>query len=430
MRLMSDEEKFDAIIVGAGPAGSACAYLLAKAGKSVLVIERGTSAGSKNLTGGRLYTYALELVEPGLYTQAPLERKVVREQIMMLGESSGVTIDYVDYSFKADIPQSYTVLRAHFDEWFAGQAEEQGAMVASGIRVDDLLIKDGKVVGVKAGEDEMFADIVIGADGVNSFMAQKAGLCNDITTQMVGVGIKEIIELPADTIQKRFNLAPDEGTARVILGCTEGIQGGGFLYTNKDSVSLGIVYSPESAAKQSKSVQEIYQDLKMHPAIYPLIEGGTTVGYGAHMVPESGLKGVPKKLYRDGFVVVGDAAGFCINTGTILRGIDLAIVSGVAAARAIISAQTAAEVGPNYVSELEKLNLTPTLKLFAGWPEITSIPRMASAYPQLVNDALKFMFTVDGTVPDKMPKAMMKIAKKHVSFGQLVADGWKGVTSI
>jgi len=89
---MGDEDKFDAIIVGAGPAGSACAYLLAKEGKSVLVIERGISAGSKNLTGGRLYTYALELVEPGLHAEAPLERKVVREQIMMLGESSGVTI--------------------------------------------------------------------------------------------------------------------------------------------------------------------------------------------------------------------------------------------------------------------------------------------------------------------------------------------------
>lgn len=427
---MSDEEKFDAIIVGAGPAGSACAYLLAKAGKSVLVIERGTSAGSKNVTGGRLYTYALELVEPGLHAEAPLERKVVREQIMMLGQSSGVTIDYVDYGFKEDVPQSYTVLRAPFDEWFAAQAEEQGAMVAAGIRVDDLIIQDGRVVGVKAGEDEMFGDIVIAADGINSFMAQKAGLCNELTPHMVGIGVKEIIELSAETIEKRFNIAPDEGAARVILGCTEGIQGGGFLYTNKDSVSLGIVYSPESAAKQKKTIQEIFQDFKMHPAIYPLIEGGTTVEYGAHMVPESGLKGVPPKLYREGFMVIGDAAGFCINTGTVLRGIDLAIVSGVAAARAIINAENPAEVGANYVKELEKLQLTATLKLFAGWPEITSIPRMAGAYPQLANEALKFMFTVDGSVPDKMPKAMMGIVKKHVSIGQLIADGWKGVTSI
>ncbi len=427
---MSDEEKFDAIIVGAGPAGSACAYILAREGKNVLVIERGVTAGSKNVTGGRLYTYALELVEPGLHSQAPLERKVVREQIMMLGSNSAVTVDYLDYTFKDDVPQSYTVLRAPFDEWFAGKAEEQGAMVATGIRVDDLLIQDGKVIGVQAGEDEMYADVVVAADGINSFMAQKAGLRGDLTGHAVGVGVKEIIELPAATIQERFNNKPDEGTARVILGCTEGIQGGGFLYTNKDSISLGIVFSPESAAQQGKTIQEIYQDFKMHPAIYPLIEDGTTVEYGAHLVPESGWRGVPRTLYRDGFIVVGDAAGFCINTGTILRGIDLAIVSGVAAAKAILNAQNGTDIGPGYVKELDRLKLIPTMKLFAGWPDIVSIPRMASAYPQLANEALRFMFAVDGNVPEKMPKAMMRIAKKHVSIGQLLADGWKGVRSI
>lgn len=427
---MGEEEKFDAIIIGAGPAGTACAYILAREGKTVLVIERGVSAGSKNVTGGRLYTYALELVEPGLHAEAPLERKVVREQIMMLGAGSAITVDYLDYTFKKDVPQSYSILRAPFDEWFAGKAEEQGAMIAPGILVDDLIIKDNKVVGVKAGEDEMYADIVIAADGINSFMAQKAGLRSDITGHMVGVGVKEIIELPAETIQNRFNLAEDEGTARMIIGCTEGIQGGGFLYTNQDSVSLGIVFSPEAAAKQGKSIQEIYQDFKMHPAIYSLIGDGNTVEYGAHLVPESGWRGVPKKLYRDGFLITGDAAGFCINTGTILRGIDLAIVSGVAAARAIIQTADISGVGPAYVRELEELGLIPTMKMFAGWPDIVAIPRMAETYPRLANDVMRFMFAVDGSVPQKMPKAMKEIVKSHVSIGQLLSDGWKGVTSV
>ena len=112
---MSEEEKFDAIIIGAGPAGSACAYVLARAGKNVLLVERGNSAGSKNVTGGRLYTYALELIEPGLYAKAPLQRKVIREQVMMLGSRSAVTMDYVDYGFGEDVPQSYSILRAPFD---------------------------------------------------------------------------------------------------------------------------------------------------------------------------------------------------------------------------------------------------------------------------------------------------------------------------
>lgn len=426
---MSDEEKFDAIIIGAGPAGSACAYVLAREGKNVLLIERGDSPGSKNVTGGRLYTYALELVEPGLYKEAALERKVVREQIMMLSDKTGVTIDYYDEKADDDIPQSFTVLRANFDQWFADKAEAQGAMIACGIKVDDLIEKDGKIVGVKAGEDEMYADIVIAADGVNSLMGQKAGLKKEWTGHEVGVGAKEIIELPEKTIQNRFAVGKGEGAARTILGQTGQVQGGGFIYTNKTSISLGVVLSPQALAEQDRSLADIYQDFKMHPAIYPLIEGGTTVEYSGHLVPENGWNSVPKKLYRDGFMMVGDAAGFCINTGTMIRGIDLAIVSGAAAAKAILAAEGSG-IGEKYMQNLEEMSLIPTMKLFAGWPQITSIPRMTKEYPDLMNEALEYMFHVDGKVPEKMTKALRSITKKHVGMCQMISDGWRGFRSI
>jgi electron transfer flavoprotein-quinone oxidoreductase len=98
---LSSEDKFDAIIIGAGPAGSACAYTLAKEGRSVLMIERGDTPGSKNVTGGRLYTYALELLEPGLFSEAALERKVTHEQIMMLSGDRSVSIDYHNPAYNA-----------------------------------------------------------------------------------------------------------------------------------------------------------------------------------------------------------------------------------------------------------------------------------------------------------------------------------------
>lgn len=429
---MSDEERFDAIIIGAGPAGTACAYTLAKAGKSVLMIERGAGAGAKNLTGGRVYTYALELVEPGLHAAAPLERKVVREQITLLGDGGGLTLDYIDQSFApADgPPQSYTVLRAVFDEWFAARAEAEGAMVATGIRVDDVIEQDGRIVGVRAGEDEMFADIVVAADGVNSLIGQKAGLFGDITAHNVGVGVKEIIQLTPDTIESRFGLAPDEGAARVVLGGTEGIPGGGFLYTNKDTVSLGMVFNPEKTAAHGKKIHDIFQDFKLHPAIHPLIAGGATVEYGAHLVPEAGWRAVPARLHRPGLLVVGDAAGFVINTGTSIRGIDLALVSGVAAARAILAAPGADQVGPAYMARLAELMLTAHMKLYAGWPAIMENPRLFTAYPRIANEAMKFMFTVDGKVPDKLTKAMLAITRRHVTLGQLAADGWRGFRSL
>lgn len=423
---MSAEEKFDAIIIGAGPAGAACAYVLAKEGKSVILIERGATAGEKNVTGGRLYTYAMELVEPGLYKQAPMQRKVVREQIMMMSSNSAITADYVDYDFGREVPQSFTVLRAPFDEWFAGQAEEQGAMLACGILVEDLIDENGKIIGVRAGDDEIYANVVIAADGVNSFIAQKAGLRDDITAHSVGVSAKEIIELPNSVIEDRFNLTGDEGAARVLIGGTDGVLGGGFLYTNNGSISLGVVLNPMDTARHGKKIHDILQDLKMHPAIYPLIKDGTTIEYGAHLVPELGFSGLPKRLYRDGLVVVGDAAGMCMNTGTILRGIDLAIVSGVAAARAILANEGASDVGATYMQELEKLQLLPTMRLYGKYHELLSNPRMISTYPNMANEIMKMMFSVDGTLPKRIDKAMFGIVKKHVTFGQILADGWKG----
>lgn len=430
---MSEAEKFDAIIIGAGPAGAACAYTLAKAGKEVLVIERADTPGSKNVTGGRFYTYALEMVDEGLTEEAELERKVTHEQIMVLNGDRAISIDYHDPSFNTEgqVPQSYTILRAKFDEWFAGKAEEMGAMVACGIKVDDLIEQDGKIVGVIAGEDEMYADVVVAADGVNSFIAQKAGLIKDIPAHSVAVGVKEVIELSPETIEQRFNLKPDEGAARMILGCTEGIHGGGFLYTNQDSISLGAVFMPEEVAKHGKSVHEIFQELKMHPAIYPLLEGGETVEYGAHLVSEDGYRGIPKKLHREGLLMVGDAAGFVINTGSSIRGIDLAVISGIAAARAIINESNPEKYGPAYMTELNKVKLVPTMKAVDGYKDVLDIPRFYTSYPNMAIDVFGQLFTVDGQVPESMKKEVMGLMKKHkLSLWQLIKDGFKGVKSV
>ena len=425
---MSEEDKFDAIIIGAGTAGCACAYELAKAGKTVLLVERGTTAGSKNLTGGRLYTYALEMLEPGLTLRAPLQRKIVREQITMLGEKNAMTVDYTDYSFGEDVPQSYSILRAPFDEWFASEAEAQGAMVVSGILVEGLLEENGRIVGIKAGEDEMYADVVIAADGVNSLIAQHAGLRREIHPHSVGVGVKEIIELPEDVINSRFNLEGNEGVARVTLGCTEGISGGAFMYTNKNSISLGVIFNPEQAGHHGKRVHEMMQDFKMNPSVLAMIQGGKTVEYGAHLVPELGYTGVPQRLHKEGLLVIGDAAGFCISAGIILRGMDLAILSGIAAANAVVMSDSTSEIGTNYMNEINGL-IIPTMKVYADFHKIMALPRLFVEYPMLANDLMRGLFSVDGKIPDKMTKSALKSLKKNVTFGQLISDGWKAVRS-
>jgi electron transfer flavoprotein-quinone oxidoreductase len=424
------DDKFDAIVVGAGPAGSACAYVLAKEGKNVLLLERGDSPGSKNVSGGRLYTYALEMIEPGMYERAPLQRKIVREQIMLLGDRTATTIDYFDPSFGEKVPQSYSVVRAQLDQWFAGEAEGKGATLASGVLVDGLIEENNKIVGIRTGGEEMRSDVVVAADGINSLLGQKAGLFSDIEGHAVGTGFKETIELPDSVISARFGVKDDEGVARVAIGCTNGISGGAFLYTNKGSISLGIVLNPVQAAKQSRHIQEILQDYKMHPAILALIDGGTTIEYGAHLVPEIGYRGIPERLYREGMVVIGDAARFGINTGLIIRGMDLAMVSGLAAARAILKAKDATEVGPLYIDKLEELMLLAEERAYQNIHGIFDIPRVFREIPNLANEAMHFLFTVDGKVPTPIVHGLMDVVRRNVSLGQILADGWKAYRSL
>jgi len=424
------DDKFDAIVVGAGPAGCACAYVLAREGKNVLLVERGDSAGAKNVSGGRLYTYALEMIEPGMYQRAPLQRKIVREQIMLLGERAATTIDYFDPGLGEKVPQSYSVVRAKLDEWFAGEVEAKGATLASAVVVDGLIEENDTIVGIRAGEEEMRSDVVVAADGINSLLGRKAGLFDDVEGHAVGVGIKETIELPDSVISARFAVKDDEGVARVAIGCTDGISGGAFLYTNKGSISLGIVFNPAQAAKQGRHIQEILQDFKMHPAILALIEGGTTVEYGAHLVPEVGYRGIPERLYRDGMVVIGDAARFGINTGLIIRGMDLAMVSGLAAAQAVLQAESTEDVGPLYMEKLEELMLLGEERAYQNFHKIFEIPRVFREVPKLANEAMQFLFTVDGKVPTPMVPGLMDVVRRNVSLGQVLADGWKAYRSL
>jgi electron transfer flavoprotein-quinone oxidoreductase len=160
----------------------------------------------------------------------------------------------------------------------AQKVEQAGAIVAAGMRVDDLLFQEGRVSGVKVGDEEFSSDIVILADGVNSLLAKKAGLRSDFLPEDMKQGVKEVIELPRETIEQRFNLVNDEGAAMEFVGtCTRGLPGGGFLYTNKNSLSLGLVIELGSLVKSKQKASDLLEEFKHHPEISRLIEGGRTV---------------------------------------------------------------------------------------------------------------------------------------------------------
>ncbi len=429
------EDKYTAIIVGAGPAGSTAAYLLAREGYEVLLIERGAAPGSKNMFGGRMYSYALQRIIPDFWEEAPVERAVVREVIATLTEESSVSFSCQDESWGKAPYHSFTLLRADFDAWLAAKAEEAGALLAPGIRVDDLLLEDGKVVGVRAGEDELRADVVIAADGVNSLLAQKAGLRPELPAIHVGIGVKQIIELSPEKIEERFQLTGNQGAACLLVGAvSRGMPGGGFLYTNKNSISLGLVVNVGGIENQQCSVRDLLEDFKAHPFIVPLIKDGRATEYSAHLVPEAGWEMRPQ-LFGPGILVAGDAAGFVLNLGYQVRGMDLAIASGQAAAETVqlaVAKQDFSKAGLSpYLDKLNALSVLPDLESYRLAPKFLENPLLYQRYPKLLAGIATKLFTVQGEPAQPLAKKMLsQIKENNFSLLQLAREAWKGGRSL
>lgn len=426
---MSD---FDAIVVGGGLAGSVAAYTLASAEKSVLVVERGNYCGAKNMTGGRIYTHSLAKIFPD-YQDAPLQRKVTHERISLMSPDSNFTIDYSARELEQAGKESYTVLRGPFDQWLAEKAEDAGAEYICGIAVEDLMIENGKVCGVIAGEDEITADVVILADGVNSLLTSKAGLSKKAPAiHQVAVGAKETIELPADVIESRFLCNPGEGASWLFAGdCSNGIIGGAFVYANEESVSVGIVATMSEVLKQDIPVYQMLENFKNRPEIKPLIAGGKLVEYSGHVVPEGGIHMMPE-IIGDGVLVAGDAAMLCMNLGYTVRGMDLAVESGSIAAKAAIKALDAGDTSKAglgvYKSMLDNSFIMHDMNMYAETPEfLENCPGMFRGYPEMIRDIMTPLFMVDGEPRQHVMKLAMPQVKKQGLFklGKVAMKGVK-----
>ncbi len=421
-------------IVGAGPAGSSAAYYLAKKGYEVLLVERGNVPGQKNVFGGRIYAYPLQRLLGDDWKDAPIERFVTREHIVFMDEDSAVSLEY-DSPKAAEAPApSFTAIRGSFDRWLAGKAEEAGALLITGIKVDELWQENGQVKGLTAGRDHAQADVVIAADGALSLMAKSVGLRGEMMSSEVSIGVKETIELSEKAIEERFNLTENEGAAYVFAGyATSWLPGGGFLYTNRSTLSLGIVAKAASVSVQRKEVQELMEAFKLHPVVQRLIRGGKVVEYSAHLIPDMGL-GMMPRAYGNGVLVAGDAAGFLLNNGYTFRGVDLAIASGLAAAQAYETAHQAGDYSASglssYVERLREHAILNDLVTFRRAPDFLKSPRLYSAYPRLICDLMERIYTVDGSPKEKVVTSFLKEAARNVSLPGAMTDLLRGALSM
>ena len=386
-------ERFDCIVVGAGLAGLSAAYRLAKEGVEVLVLERGSYPGSKSMTGGRLYVEPVKRMMPELWDSAPFERRVSRETITLMDGKRSVSISFDDESGASE---SYTVLRGTFDRWLSSRAEETGATIVPKTKVDSISVGD-KGATVSAGGDDVECNIILVAEGSPSVLTGEMGLIPRRVPKHYAVGVKEIIEMDSRIIEDRFGVGDDEGCAAIFAGSvTKGVPGGGFLYTNRESISLGCVANIGAAKRSDIQVHELMEDFKSSNPVKNLIRGGKTVEYSARTIPEFDVKHMPR-LYGDRVLLLGDAACLSMNIGYAVRGMDSAIASGFHAAetarRAVGSGDFSKDSLRAYDDALRGSFVLGDMERFGKSQEFLESERIYEYYPALASRFLKRLFS-------------------------------------
>jgi electron transfer flavoprotein-quinone oxidoreductase len=308
---MADD--FDVIVVGAGMAGSSAAIRLAQGGANVLLLERGAEAGVKNLSGGILWGHDLDRILPGWWHEMPVERHIVRKRFGFLTAESAVSFDFDDARWRHEPYVAHSVLRARTDAWLAKKAEDAGATVVTSVPVERLHWEGTKVHGVVQGGETMTAPVTILADGANSRLALGTPIRPQprLNADATELGIKEVYRLDAARIEERFQLAPGEGHAEEwVAGLfAPGVMGGGFLYTNQDTISVGLIVHIGSLFGKGVYAPDLVEQFRLHPTIAARLRGAELVEYGAKLI-SSGWASRPAAFHGDGWMVAGDAAGF------------------------------------------------------------------------------------------------------------------------
>jgi electron transfer flavoprotein-quinone oxidoreductase len=422
---------YDVIIVGAGPAGSLAALKLARAGISVCLLERGKHPGAKNMFGGLLHnTPVLNETLPDFYERAPLERHIYRKTLAFMTPEAAVSLDFENENYDVPPYNGCTVFRPAFDKWLAEEAVKAGALLLCECTAEDVVKKDGRIAGVtvKGREGEIRGNIVIAADGVLSFLAKKAGLRQDFKEANMGVGVKLLLGLPEATINERFGLVRDQGAAIYFVGAMGDLRGGGFLFTKLESISIGLVMHLDSLKASGKAPYEVLNDFLEHPSVRKLVKGGTPLEYSAHLIPEGGYKAIPR-VYTDGLMLAGDAAGLCYTNGLNLEGINLAMTSGALAAETAIeslkSGDFSAKTLSLYKKRLDASFVMKDMKTFRNAAGMMHLERLYRKYPQILAGIMEKIYKNDGVPRSKLLRIARKEALKETGITSLIGDGFK-----
>ncbi|ADV14860.1 flavin-dependent dehydrogenase [Mesorhizobium australicum WSM2073] len=423
-------EEFDAIVIGAGMSGNAAAYTMASDGLKVLQLERGEYPGSKNVQGAIMYANMLEKIIPDFRDDAPLERHLVEQRLWVMDETSHTGIHYRSEDFNEVSPNRYTIIRAQFDKWFSRRVRQAGATLLCETTVTELVRDDkGKVIGVRTDRagGAIYADVVVLAEGVCGLLGTRGGLRKMLTPEAVALAVKEMHFLPEEVIEQRFGVKGSEGCVIEAVGTiSHDMAGLGFLYTNKESISLGIGCLVSDFTAKMESPYALLDALKNHPSIRPLIAGSEVKEYAAHLIPEGGYKAIPQ-LFGDGWVVVGDAAQ--LNNAIHREGSNLAMTSGRIAAEAIIQVKRRNDPMTKrnlalYKTMLDESFVVKDLRKYKDMPALlhNNAGNFFTTYPRLMSQAAQNFMRVDGTPKIEKERATTAAFIKARSRLGLVRD--------
>jgi len=278
-------EKYDVAIIGGGSAGLAALKQLSNLGKQAILLEAGSQIGAKNISGGILYSKKpqkgtvanVEEVYENFLDDAPFERKITK---YILHSTSKDKVYSMDLTAAHDYQSNfgYSVLLNKLNSWFASQAiesaEKLGGGIIPGVHVKSITWNESGNAIIQTDElDEFEVKAVIAADGVNSEIADIVGARPKFTPTQLYQGVKVIVKLPEEIIEKRFGISSDEGAAHLFAGdVTLNHIGGGFLYTNSDTLSVGAVYHYHSQLENPSEPTALIDALLKNPMISEFIK--------------------------------------------------------------------------------------------------------------------------------------------------------------